>query len=408
MKLTIAIVGVTLIVGALGQTSPEPVEYEDADMSLYDIREGDLLVPKGSGSPYKVAYKHSHRLWPNGIVPYTISNGMSDYQKKYVLLGQQLIEKHTCVRFQKRTNEYNHVEYINGNGCYSYVGRAGGKQPISLGHGCQDVSVSAHETMHALGIFHEQSRPDRDNFITINWNNVAGDAGINFDKANAHEVTLPRTFDFKSIMLYDPYIFSSNGRATMVSKVNGQRMLRPHEKPAISQGDILLINHLYNCPATGSKATSAPAQPTKAPTAPSKSRRYPEFDSECPAGRWAMRDDTHWWCEPKVSATVAPPRQTTPSPVTTRRYPQTDAQCPAGQWAVTDGNFWWCETKKTAPVAPTTPSPVSGVNRRHPALDSRCPTGYWAMTNGQYSWCERRNSASAFIDYLKSFFSKTN
>ncbi|KAI1285046.1 Zinc metalloproteinase nas-8 [Halotydeus destructor] len=126
MRFSIAIVGVTLIVGALGQTSPEPLEYEDADMGLYDIVEGDILVPKGSGSPFKVAYKQSTgRLWPNGIVPYVISNEMNDHKKKYVLLGQQLIEKHTCVRFQKRTNEYNYVEYINGHGCYSKVGRAG-------------------------------------------------------------------------------------------------------------------------------------------------------------------------------------------------------------------------------------------------------------------------------------------
>ncbi|KAI1290170.1 Zinc metalloproteinase nas-4 [Halotydeus destructor] len=366
MKLSIAIVGVTLVFGALGQTSQGPIEFEDADMNLYDIVEGDILVPKGSKSPYKVAHKLSSRLWPNGIVPYVISNSMSDYQKKYVLLGQQLIEKHTCVRFQKRTNEHDQVEYINGDGCYSYVGRVGGKQPVSLGHGCQDVSVSAHETMHALGIFHEQSRPDRDNFIAINFDNVISGMASNFNKAKPHEVTVPRPFDFKSIMLYSPYTFSSNGRATIVSKVNGQRMLRADEKPAISEGDIFLINYSYNCPTTDSKVTSAS----------------------------------------KVTVTVAPPRQTTLTSVTTRRYPLTDYQCPAGQWAVTDGNVWWCVARKTAPAVQTTPSPVSGINRRHPALDSRCLTGYWAMTNGRYSWCERKKIES-LNDYLNSFFSRT-
>ncbi|KAI1290213.1 Astacin-like metalloprotease toxin 1 [Halotydeus destructor] len=387
MRFSIAIVGVTLIAGALGQTSPEPLENEEADMGLYDIVEGDILVPKGSGSPFKVAYKQvTNRLWPNAIVPYVISSEMSDEQKKYVLLGQQLIEKHTCVRFQKRINQGNYVEYINGDGCYSFIGRKGGKQPVSLGRGCEDVTVSAHEAMHALGIFHEQSRPDRDDFITVNLDNVRSSEHHNFDKAIAQVVTVPRPFDFKSIMLYDPYTFSSNGRASIVSKVSGQRMLRRTEKPAISEGDIFLINHLYHCPAT--KATSAP--PTTTPTIPSGNRRYPSFDSKCSAGRWAMRNATRWWCEPKVTVTVAPSTQTTPSPVTGRRYPSFDSKCSADSWAMRDNTHWWCVkiTTTVAPPSQTTPTPVT--RYRYPSFDSKCPAGQWAMADGKFWWCETK------------------
>ena len=47
-----------------------------------------------------------------------------------------------------------------------------GNQTLSLGSDCYYPEVIIHEFIHAFGFGHEQSRPDRDQYVEIMWDNI--------------------------------------------------------------------------------------------------------------------------------------------------------------------------------------------------------------------------------------------
>ena len=74
--------------------------------------------------------------------------------------------------------------------------------------GCDSVGTTIHEIAHALGISHEQSRPDRDQFVRINWNVIPGGTGNNNFQIKADADTA-RPYDILSVMHYGQADFST-------------------------------------------------------------------------------------------------------------------------------------------------------------------------------------------------------
>lgn len=62
--------------------------------------------------------------------------------------------------------------------CASFVGCQGGEQPVYISKVCRAGNL-CHEIMHALGLHHEHTRQDRDQYVTIEWDNILKGEHVN-------------------------------------------------------------------------------------------------------------------------------------------------------------------------------------------------------------------------------------
>ncbi|KAM9341927.1 hatching enzyme 1.2 [Pholidichthys leucotaenia] len=210
------------------------------------LREGDIAVSAGQRS--KVCFARSC-LWSKSLdghvyIAYSLSSEYSELDTKMIKKGMENIEKGTCVRFVPRTHQRDYVDIKPKSGCWSYLGARGGRQTISLQiPDCIQVGVIAHEFMHALGFVHEQSRFDRDNYITVMWPNILKDRLRNFEKFRTENLELP--YDYGSIMHFGMYAYSEHGEPTIIPKIS--KDIKLGQATSLSHIDKLKINKLYKC-----------------------------------------------------------------------------------------------------------------------------------------------------------------
>lgn len=103
--------------------------------------------------------------------------------------------------------------------------------------------------LHALGFWHEHSRPDRDDYITIQWDNIVAGAEDNFEKAAAVAVnSLGSPYDFNSIMHYTSNGFSIDSNLdTIVEKEPLESWEKMGQRMRLSVNDINQLRLLYQC-----------------------------------------------------------------------------------------------------------------------------------------------------------------
>ncbi|XP_030672160.1 tolloid-like protein 1 isoform X3 [Nomascus leucogenys] len=204
----------------------------------------------------RAATSRTERIWPGGVIPYVIGGNFTGSQRAMFKQAMRHWEKHTCVTFIERSDEESYIVFTyRPCGCCSYVGRRGnGPQAISIGKNCDKFGIVVHELGHVIGFWHEHTRPDRDNHVTIIRENIQPGQEYNFLKMEPGEVnSLGERYDFDSIMHYARNTFSRGMFLDTILPSRDDNGIRPAigQRTRLSKGDIAQARKLYRCPACG-------------------------------------------------------------------------------------------------------------------------------------------------------------
>lgn len=100
---------------------------------------------------------------------------------------------------------------------------------------------------HTVGLWHEQSREDRDAYVIIHWNKIRPGYEHNFSQRITDGDDIG-AYDYQSVMHYPRTAFSTDGSDT-ITPVNPSASIG--QRSSLSSGDIAAVNSLYpvyQCP----------------------------------------------------------------------------------------------------------------------------------------------------------------
>jgi hypothetical protein len=247
----------------VGEDSPAPalgtVLGENGIPVGWVLIEGDIQVP-ADWLQNRAAYTTS--FWGDGVVPVEFDGNVNSSQEQQAWNAMQIWEDAAHVNSRPRVwNDLAWVHFRDSSGDpepenSSPVGWGLGQRTINIVDWASTYII-AHEVGHTLCFWHEQSRPNRDDYVRIEWAHIPGEYEYNFElHAEAGDYP-PGGYDFDSLMHYSQCTFSSclncpadleHCRTITVLPPNESWQTRIGQRSHLSTFDAMTMSFLYPQP----------------------------------------------------------------------------------------------------------------------------------------------------------------
>lgn len=190
-----------------------------------------------------------YRLW--SMVRFVYGDNLSESDKQEIKKALLHWQENTNVRFYNATGkptrdprwnfEYPYIEFRrNSKTNNSYIGRIGGRQEINLSSFTQRTII--HEIGHAIGMFHEHSRPDRNKSLNIDFSNLHTEHHKHFAIIDNNYHLVGESVDFNSVMIYDSYAGALDFNKPVMTKKDGSVFFGGN---SLSENDRRWANRFY-------------------------------------------------------------------------------------------------------------------------------------------------------------------
>jgi Astacin (Peptidase family M12A). len=234
------------------------VEYANELVNLGLVEAIDERSTAPTLDLWKQNWNEDLEMWE--VFVYVSTSDYSVDQISTIRTAIRRLQKYTGVikftwRFTKPTDgtPFLHVGTFGTDICSSYVGvdktaYTLDGQFLFIGISCLEEGQIQHELLHALGFFHEHSRPDRDNFVKVREQYIQEGKEINFQIGSLID-SLGTAYDYGSVMHYGEYQFTNNPNRKTINAFGNE----VGQRERISWMDNVQMRLLYQCRSGSSK-----------------------------------------------------------------------------------------------------------------------------------------------------------